>query len=82
MIRKEATKGSALDKGHNYILMETLKVSERSLGKAFSIPTPRLKGFSLFKNWLALPVKEKARSILSTARRIVQRKYYRRKVIG
>jgi hypothetical protein len=69
--------GSALDIGYNYILMETLKVSERSLGKAFSIPTPRLKGFLLFKNWLALPVKEKARSIFGTVRRIVKRKYYK-----
>lgn len=45
--------------------------------KAFGIPTPGLKGFFLFKNWLALPIKEKTRSILGTARRILQRGYYR-----
>lgn len=45
--------------------------------KAFGIPTPRLIGFSLFKNWLSLPLKEKIRSILGTARRIIQRKYYK-----
>jgi coenzyme F420 hydrogenase subunit beta len=45
--------------------------------KAFGIPTPRLNGFSLFENWLTLPTKEKARSILGTARRIIQRKYYK-----
>ena len=45
--------------------------------KLFGIPTPQLGGFSLFKNWLALPMKEKARSILGTARRIIQRKYYK-----
>jgi coenzyme F420 hydrogenase subunit beta len=45
--------------------------------KAFGIPTPRLSGFYLFENWLTLPAKEKARSILGTARRIIQRKYYR-----
>lgn len=45
--------------------------------KAFGIPTPRLGGFSLFDNWLKLSLKEKTRSILGTARRIIQRKYYR-----
>jgi coenzyme F420 hydrogenase subunit beta len=44
--------------------------------KAFGIPTPRLVGFSLFDNWLKLPLKEKVRSILGTARRIIQRKYF------
>ena len=48
--------------------------------KAFGIPTPRLIGFSLFKNWLKLSLNEKLRSILGTAKRIVRRKYYRSKV--
>ena len=45
--------------------------------KALGVPTPRLHGFYLLENWLRLPIKEKARSILGTARRIIQRKYYR-----
>lgn len=45
--------------------------------KAFGIPTPRLDGFSLFNNWLRLSAKEKARSILGTARRIILRKCYK-----
>ncbi|HUL01045.1 MAG TPA: Coenzyme F420 hydrogenase/dehydrogenase, beta subunit C-terminal domain [Nitrospirota bacterium] len=45
--------------------------------KILGIPAPRLKGFYLFENWLTLPLKEKARSILGTARRIIQRKYYK-----
>jgi coenzyme F420 hydrogenase subunit beta len=45
--------------------------------KAFGIPTPRLEGFSIFRNWLTLPMKEQARSILGTARRIIQRRYYK-----
>ncbi|HDR68619.1 MAG TPA: 4Fe-4S dicluster domain-containing protein [Bacteroidaceae bacterium] len=45
--------------------------------KAFGIPTPRFQGFSLFHNWVNLPVKEKLRSIFGTARRIFQRQYYR-----
>lgn len=44
--------------------------------RMFGIPTPRLVGFSLFENWSSLPLKEKLRSTLGTARRIVQRKYY------
>ena len=43
----------------------------------FKIPTPKLQGFSLFKNWRRLSPKDKARSILGTARRIIQRGYYR-----
>lgn len=45
--------------------------------KAFGVPTPRLKGFCLFENWCKLPIKEKGRSILGTARRIMQRRYYK-----
>lgn len=45
--------------------------------KAFSVPSPRLGGFSLFRNWCCSPFREKARSILGTARRIIQREYYR-----
>jgi coenzyme F420 hydrogenase subunit beta len=45
--------------------------------KAFGIPVPRFEGFSLFKNWQRLTLKDKARSILGTARRIVQRGYYK-----
>lgn len=45
--------------------------------KAFAVPTPRFIGFSLFQNWLQLSFKDKSRSLLGTARRIVQRKYYR-----
>ncbi len=45
--------------------------------RAFGIPTPRLYGFSLFKNWCTLSLKEKLRSILGTARRIITRGYYK-----
>lgn len=45
--------------------------------KLLRIPYPRLEGFHLFENWLALPLKEKARSIFGTMKRIIQRKYYR-----
>jgi len=45
--------------------------------KALGIPTPKLEGFHLFENWLDLPNREKVRSIFGTARRVIQRKYYR-----
>jgi coenzyme F420 hydrogenase subunit beta len=43
----------------------------------FAIPRPELSGFHLFENWQDLSVKEKAKSFLGTAKRIIQRKYYR-----
>ena len=46
--------------------------------KCFGVPTPRLEGFSLFDNWRKLSWKEKLRSTLGTARRIITRQYYRK----
>jgi coenzyme F420 hydrogenase subunit beta len=46
--------------------------------KMFFVPAPRYKGFSLFKNWSTLSVKEKVRSVFGTARRIIRRGYYRK----
>lgn len=45
--------------------------------RIFGIPIPRLYGFSLFENWTRIPLNDKVRSIFGTARRIIQRKYYR-----
>lgn len=45
--------------------------------RSFGVPTPRLSGFSLFENWKRIPLKDKLRSIFGTARRIIQRGYYR-----
>jgi len=44
--------------------------------KMFAIPVPDYKGFPLNKNWQRIAIKEKARSLIGTVRRIVQRKYY------
>jgi len=44
--------------------------------KLLGIPTPQYRGIPLFKNWLRLSVARKIRSIVGTARRIIQRKYY------
>jgi coenzyme F420 hydrogenase subunit beta len=45
--------------------------------KVFGIPTPTYEGWPLFQCWMKLPVKKKAKSILGTAKRIIQRKYYK-----
>ncbi|MEW6115782.1 MAG: Coenzyme F420 hydrogenase/dehydrogenase, beta subunit C-terminal domain [Nitrospirota bacterium] len=45
--------------------------------KTFGIPTPRLEGFSLFRNWMKLSLRDKLRSTAGTARRIIRRKYYK-----
>ena len=45
--------------------------------KMLGLPAPRLRGFSLFKNWLKLGWGEKLRSTLGTVRRIVTRRYHR-----
>ena len=41
------------------------------------LPRPRLEGFHLFQNWMDLPLKEKVKSILGTARRCIQRNYFK-----
>lgn len=45
--------------------------------KLFTVPTPTLRGFYLFNNWLKMPFYQKLRSVLGTARRIIQRGYYK-----
>ena len=44
--------------------------------KLFGLPTPQYPGFFLFEQWLSSTANQKARSIIGTARRIIQRKYY------
>jgi hypothetical protein len=45
--------------------------------KMLGLPVPRLRGFSLFKNWRRLNLEEKLRSTLGTIRRIITRRYHR-----
>ncbi len=45
--------------------------------RLFGLPAPRLRGFFLFQLWIRLPLRDKLRSTLGTARRIFSRKYYR-----
>ena len=45
--------------------------------RLLGLPVPKLRGFPGFRAWLRLPAKEKLRSTLGTARRALQRGYYR-----
>jgi len=45
--------------------------------RLLGLPAPRLTGLGSAGDWWKLPLKEKAKSTLGTARRIVQRRYYR-----
>ncbi|MCW5554721.1 MAG: Coenzyme F420 hydrogenase/dehydrogenase, beta subunit C-terminal domain [Verrucomicrobiae bacterium] len=47
--------------------------------RAFGLPVPKLKGFSLMQNWWRLSFKDKLRSTAGTIRRIISRRYYRRR---
>lgn len=42
----------------------------------FGIPVPQYPEFFLFEQWCSLSINRKIRSLLGTARRIIQRKYY------
>lgn len=44
--------------------------------KIFGIPVPLYPDFFLFEQWRSLSVNQKTRSLLGTARRVIQRKYY------
>lgn len=44
--------------------------------KMFGIPVPQYPDFFLFEQWCSLSPNGKLRSLLGTARRIIQRKYY------
>jgi coenzyme F420 hydrogenase subunit beta len=77
VILKQADPG-ILNKSQKNLLSKRGAVWGRLIAlKALGIPTPQLNGFYLFNNWLDLSIKEKARSVLGTARRSVQRKYYK-----
>jgi coenzyme F420 hydrogenase subunit beta len=43
--------------------------------RALGLPVPKLRGFSLFKDWWRSSLRDKLRSTLGTARRVVARRY-------
>jgi coenzyme F420 hydrogenase subunit beta len=49
--------------------------------RLLGVPTPRFKGFSLFRGWLRQSPAMQARTVIGTMRRIVQRKWWKRRTI-
>ena len=47
--------------------------------RLLGVPTPRLRGFALWKNWRDLPAGDKVRSVAGTVRRVLQRGLWRRR---
>jgi coenzyme F420 hydrogenase subunit beta len=45
--------------------------------RLLGIPFPKLEGYQLRENWMDLPFKEKIKSVLGTARRIIKRNYFK-----
>lgn len=71
-------KPEIVDSSQKNLLMKRRTIWGRiATMKAFGLPAPHYDGFPLFENWLELPLAEKTRSIIGTARRILQRKYHR-----
>lgn len=71
------------------VAAEVLTLSQRELQRkrgaiwgrlltmnALGVATPRFQGFSLYRNWLRLTAKERLRSLVGTARRVVARGYH------
>lgn len=44
--------------------------------RALGIPVTRLRGFSLFRDWLGIPFREKLRSTVGTVQRVLVRRYF------
>ena len=45
--------------------------------RAFRLPVTTIRGIPLYRLWLGLPLRDQVKSLFGTARRIIQRKYYR-----
>lgn len=47
--------------------------------RIMGVPIPSYKGFSLLRSWLTIGPREQARTVLGTLRRILKRRWYRRR---
>lgn len=64
---------------HNLTTKRRTIWGRRMAFRLIGVPLTRLRGLPLFSLWLGLDLRDKARSILGTARRIMVRKLYRPK---
>lgn len=76
-VRLQPVKAEVLNLSQKELKLKRGAIWGRVLSmRALGIPAPRLHGFSLFRNWLKMPFRNKLRSILGTAKRVISRKYY------
>jgi coenzyme F420 hydrogenase subunit beta len=76
---QRATASNVLTAQANLLRRRT-EIFGRMFGlKLFGIPLPQFRGFSLAHSWLQLPLSQKAKTILGTARRAVVRRLYVRR---
>lgn len=77
-ITAERVESEIIYRSQENLLRKRQRIWGRLLAMSIlGIPRPKLEGFHLFENWMDLPGKEKAKSILGTARRIIQRNYFK-----
>jgi len=67
-----------LEHSQKNLLMKRSSIWGRLLTmKTLGLPAPTYAGFPLLENWLELALSDKLRSLVGTAWRILQRRYYR-----
>jgi len=77
-VRLEPAEASTLPRSQQSLLTRRRHLWGRLQAlRLLGVPVPRLRGFSLFANWMTLPILGKVRSIFGTIRRARQRGWTR-----
>lgn len=78
IIAKKIEIGNIIESQKSLISKQMEMWGRIAILKTFGIPAPRFKGWPLFSTWLKkTSLKEKSRSIISTAKRVITRKLYK-----
>ena len=81
-VELKPVEASAVFAAQPNLLERRREIFGRFLGmKILRTPTPRFQGFSLRRSWMRLPLWTQVRTVLGTARRILQRGQFRRKPV-
>ena len=70
-------------RGAHAVAARTPAQARRDLGRlltmtALGVAAPRFEGFSLYRNWLRIPLRDRVRSFAGTVRRVLARGYHLR----
>jgi coenzyme F420 hydrogenase subunit beta len=77
-VRLERVGSDTLPRSQHSLLERRRQLWGRLLAlRAFHVPVPRYRGFSLFSNWRSLPISGRVRSVLGTVYRIHKRRWHR-----